>query len=321
MKLHPIVSFAALLGIFCLLPSVVAAQQEGEQEEQEAPVVQQRQEVEEVVVTGSRIRRDEFTSTSPITVITSETSALAGLLDAGEILQGSTVASGPANRRYVVGIRNGWRSWRPLCRVARSRRAANPGAGQWQTVGTVRHRRRDQFRGPERDSRVLHHPLRDSQGRRLVHIRRRRCGRRCKRHHRPSVSMAWSSTWRDLLRRHGGGEFISGDATWGRVGPDWAISFSGGYHQRQENGQKRAGLGLTATEDPASRIRIGNGVIDNTSPETGRALVLRVHLWPCWRLRRSVFYGTSPVSDELDPDQSIFLPTAAIRHPVFHDGA
>ncbi len=49
---------------------------------------------EEIVVTGSRIRRDEFSSASPITVITSESSALAGLLDSADILQGSTIAAG-----------------------------------------------------------------------------------------------------------------------------------------------------------------------------------------------------------------------------------
>lgn len=50
--------------------------------------------VEEIVVTGSRIRRDEFSSASPITVITSETSALAGLLNTADILQTTTVATG-----------------------------------------------------------------------------------------------------------------------------------------------------------------------------------------------------------------------------------
>lgn len=50
--------------------------------------------IETIVVTGSRIRRDEFTSTSPITVITSERTQLAGLLTTEEILQRSTIASG-----------------------------------------------------------------------------------------------------------------------------------------------------------------------------------------------------------------------------------
>ncbi len=48
----------------------------------------------EIVVTGSRIRRTEFTSPAPVTVITSERSQLAGLLTTEDILRGSTVASG-----------------------------------------------------------------------------------------------------------------------------------------------------------------------------------------------------------------------------------
>ncbi len=48
----------------------------------------------EVVVTGSRIRRSEFTTSAPVTIITSERSALAGLLTTEEILRGSTIASG-----------------------------------------------------------------------------------------------------------------------------------------------------------------------------------------------------------------------------------
>jgi iron complex outermembrane receptor protein len=47
-----------------------------------------------IVVTGSRIRRSEFSAPAPITVITTERSTLAGLLDTAEILQSSTVATG-----------------------------------------------------------------------------------------------------------------------------------------------------------------------------------------------------------------------------------
>jgi outer membrane receptor protein involved in Fe transport len=49
-------------------------------------------EVEEIVVTGSRIRRDEFTSVSPVQIIDMDRSTLAGLIDTSEILQGSTTA-------------------------------------------------------------------------------------------------------------------------------------------------------------------------------------------------------------------------------------
>ncbi|MCF8503946.1 MAG: TonB-dependent receptor [Caulobacter sp.] len=51
-------------------------------------------EVEALVVTGSRIKRSEFTSPAPIQVITAESSTLEGLVDTTEILQQSTLASG-----------------------------------------------------------------------------------------------------------------------------------------------------------------------------------------------------------------------------------
>ena len=54
-----------------------------------APVVS-----EEVIVTGSRIRRDSFTSSMPLTVITQEGAALAGMSNTSEILQSSALASG-----------------------------------------------------------------------------------------------------------------------------------------------------------------------------------------------------------------------------------
>lgn len=49
---------------------------------------------ERVVITGSRIARDAFTSTAPIQVITAEQSTLEGLVDTSEILQGSSIAQG-----------------------------------------------------------------------------------------------------------------------------------------------------------------------------------------------------------------------------------
>ncbi len=49
--------------------------------------------VEEVVVTGSRIRRNEFTSSQPIQVITAEQASLEGTVDTAELLQSSTVAN------------------------------------------------------------------------------------------------------------------------------------------------------------------------------------------------------------------------------------
>ncbi len=51
-------------------------------------------EVEEVVVTGSRIKRNEFTSAAPIQVITSEESTLEGLSSTTQMLQQSSLAAG-----------------------------------------------------------------------------------------------------------------------------------------------------------------------------------------------------------------------------------
>src|SRR5690606_8255288 len=49
---------------------------------------------EEVVVTGSRLRRDTYTSVAPLQVITGEVSREVGLIDASDILQESTASSG-----------------------------------------------------------------------------------------------------------------------------------------------------------------------------------------------------------------------------------
>lgn len=49
---------------------------------------------EAIVVTGSRIKRDEFSSPSPITVIDPAESAKQGLIDTADMLQGSPVAAG-----------------------------------------------------------------------------------------------------------------------------------------------------------------------------------------------------------------------------------
>jgi iron complex outermembrane receptor protein len=49
--------------------------------------------VGELIVTGSRIRRSNFTTSSPIQVITSEDAALQGAVDTAQLLQQSTVAN------------------------------------------------------------------------------------------------------------------------------------------------------------------------------------------------------------------------------------
>lgn len=65
--------------------------------------------VSALIVTGSRIKRNEFTSSSPIQVITAEQASLEGLVDTAEILQQSSIASGSfqVNSQLVGTIQAG----------------------------------------------------------------------------------------------------------------------------------------------------------------------------------------------------------------------
>lgn len=62
-------------------------------------------ETEELVVTGSRIRRTAFTSNSPLQLITAEQSTLEGLVDTTEIIQGSSIAG---NARQIDNFYTGF---------------------------------------------------------------------------------------------------------------------------------------------------------------------------------------------------------------------
>jgi outer membrane cobalamin receptor len=58
------------------------------------PVYAQAGAVDEIVVTGTRIRPDVYASSTPMDVITSESGQVRGLADLGTLLQTSTVALG-----------------------------------------------------------------------------------------------------------------------------------------------------------------------------------------------------------------------------------
>lgn len=83
----------AFLASFTLVSLLVLAGPSSAQEDDDR-LAEEASQADTITVTGSRIKRDEFNTTAPIQVITSERSQLAGLLDATDILQGSTVASG-----------------------------------------------------------------------------------------------------------------------------------------------------------------------------------------------------------------------------------
>jgi iron complex outermembrane recepter protein len=65
--------------------------------------------VEEVVVTGSRIRRTNYNTPAPVQVITTDDAKLQGLFDPGAILQGSTAAAGyvQINNQFSGYVVNG----------------------------------------------------------------------------------------------------------------------------------------------------------------------------------------------------------------------
>jgi len=58
--------------------------------------------VEEIVVTGSRIPTNEFTSASPVQILTSERARQRGLSDTVQLLQSSTVAAGSAQVNSTI---------------------------------------------------------------------------------------------------------------------------------------------------------------------------------------------------------------------------
>ncbi|MEQ8433027.1 MAG: TonB-dependent receptor [Oceanicaulis sp.] len=86
-----------------------ALAQETEEDDEEEEQQQESRTTDRVVVTGSLLRRNEFTSSSPIQVITSETASLEGLLDTSEILQESSIAAGSTqiNTQFGGFIVNG----------------------------------------------------------------------------------------------------------------------------------------------------------------------------------------------------------------------
>lgn len=100
MKLHNTYRFAVYLTMSCLLASVGFAQQEEQDEVDstdgtpEPAPAQSVQPVEEVVVTGSRLRRDTYSSIAPLQVISGQISREIGQIDPAAILQESTSTAG-----------------------------------------------------------------------------------------------------------------------------------------------------------------------------------------------------------------------------------
>ncbi|MEM8770563.1 MAG: TonB-dependent receptor [Pseudomonadota bacterium] len=98
---------AALVGgvsIFALAPIAALAQDAGSDADAIAEIEEDIDEFEsedQIVITGSRIRRDEFTSISPVQVISGEVSRDLGLVDAQDILSQTSVVQG---QQTTIGV-------------------------------------------------------------------------------------------------------------------------------------------------------------------------------------------------------------------------
>lgn len=87
----------AAFSVLSVMPSAAMAQDQSQDDEEEAA------ELGDVVVVGSRIRRDTYNSPSPVTVVTRDEAVLAGLASTTEILQGTAVTGGSAQINNLFG--------------------------------------------------------------------------------------------------------------------------------------------------------------------------------------------------------------------------
>ena len=276
----------SLLGAWALFANVALAQESqqepgggapaGEIQEETMPPeaaeesAAARRPMEEIVVTGSRIRRDAFTSASPITVITSETSALAGLLNTADIVQGSTVASGQQIDDSFSGFvtdggpgalsvsLRGFGEQRTLVLVNGKRWGPSGVRGATNSVdltavpSTVISR-----------IEILKDGASSVYGADAVAgvvnaITQKRFD-------------GFQVNVESFLPLEGSAENYVVDATWGTVGSDWALNVSAGYDKRVDMVPADRGYSECPTR-PRYTDQNGDGVLDNTSPETGEPL-------------------------------------------------
>lgn len=88
-------TFAIVFSSFCLLAApTVFAQEDGVDDPAAEQYDGDEKATEEIVVTGSRLKRDTYSSISPLQIITAQVSREVGLIDAADILQESTAANG-----------------------------------------------------------------------------------------------------------------------------------------------------------------------------------------------------------------------------------
>jgi iron complex outermembrane receptor protein len=94
-----VAGFAAA-GALAIAPVAAVAQ---DNQENTTTTQERTSQVEDVVVVGSRLRRDVYNSPSPIQVITRDDATLAGLASTTEILQGTAITGGSAQINNLFG--------------------------------------------------------------------------------------------------------------------------------------------------------------------------------------------------------------------------
>ncbi len=94
-RLPGIVTALAAVSLLIAAPPLFAQEDAANQESDDTgEIAEPADSADEIVVTGSRLKRDTYTSIAPLQVITSQVSREVGLIDASDILQDSTAASG-----------------------------------------------------------------------------------------------------------------------------------------------------------------------------------------------------------------------------------
>ena len=90
-----ILAVLAAASCLAIAPTSLAQDEEDEEDEEDQPTVVEDDTgaVEEVVVTGSRLKRNTYSSVAPLQIISGEVSREAGIIDAAEIVQKSTVSA------------------------------------------------------------------------------------------------------------------------------------------------------------------------------------------------------------------------------------
>jgi iron complex outermembrane receptor protein len=87
----------AFLAVWAVLATPAAFGQQAQQPAAQEPAVT------EIVISGSRIKRDNYSSAAPLQIIRNDDSAIAGFTSTAEVLQGTAVTGGQSQINNAFG--------------------------------------------------------------------------------------------------------------------------------------------------------------------------------------------------------------------------